>query len=86
MPLITLHPMFIAIHGRIGDKILKTYRRHGRNQIVVTRVPCFDGYVPTAAQRARRARMRDATAYAKRVYADPAAKAVYVAAAKKLGR
>jgi hypothetical protein len=38
------------------------------------------------AQRERRDRMRAATAFAQSVYADPAAKAVYVAAAKSLGR
>lgn len=76
-----------ALHGRIGDRVHKTYRRpRGRVRIVVTRVPDFTGYVPTAAQRTQRDRLRAATAYAKRVYADPAAKARYVAAAQKLGR
>jgi hypothetical protein len=82
MALVTLHPMFTAFSGRLGDKVFKTYR----DKIVVTRVPRFDGYVPSAAQRDRRARMREATAYTQRVYADPAAKAFYVAIAKKLGR
>ncbi len=71
-----------AVRGRMGDRVFKTYGE----KIVVTRVPCFDGYVPTAAQRQRREKMRAATAYAQAVYADPAAKAVYVAAAQALGR
>ena len=76
------NPIIVAVHGRVGDVVYKTYGR----KIIITRVPCFDGYVPTAAQRDRRNRMKDATAYAKRIYADPAAKAVYVAAAQTLHR
>ena len=76
------NPVIVAVRGRVGDVVYKTYGA----KIIITRVPCFDGYVPTAAQRARRDRMREATTYAKRIYADPAAKAVYVAAAKTLHR
>jgi hypothetical protein len=75
-------PFCRAIRGRLGDRVYKTYGA----KIVVTRVPCFDGYVPTVAQRQRREKMRAATAYAQAVQADPAARAVYVAAAKALGR
>ena len=71
-----------AIRGRRGDRVYKTYG----DKVIVTRVPCFDGYVPTAAQRERREKLRAATAYAQAVYAHPAAKAIYVAAAKQLGR
>jgi hypothetical protein len=71
-----------AVHGRVGDHVFKTYGE----KIIVTRMPCFDGYVPSAAQRKRREKMRAATAYAQAVYANPTAKAVYVAAAKPLGR
>jgi hypothetical protein len=72
----------VAIRGRVGDCVFKTYR----DKIVVTRVPRFDGHKPSAAQRDQRAKLRAATGYARAVYADPAAKAVYVAAARKLGR
>ena len=75
-----------ALHGRIGDRVYKTYQCHGAVRFVVTRVPDFTGSTSTAAQRTQRERLRAATAYAKSVYADPAAKAVYVAAAQKLGR
>ena len=74
--------IFRAIRGRLGDRVYKTYGE----KIITTRVPSFEGYVPSAAQRDRRDRMRAATAFAQAVYADPAAKAVYVAAAKSLGR
>jgi len=76
------NPVIVAVRGRVGDVVYKTYGA----RIIITRVPCFDGYVPTAVQRERRDRMREATAYAKRIYADPAAKALYVAAAKTLHR
>src|SRR5688572_25166318 len=71
-----------AIRGRLGDRVYKTYG----DKVIVTRVPCFDGYVPTAAQRERREKMRAATAYAQAVYTHPAAKAIYVAAGQQLGR
>jgi hypothetical protein len=71
-----------AFRGRVGERVYKTYG----DKIIVTRVPRFDGYVPSVAQRGRRDKMRAATAYARAVYADPAAKAVYVAAARQLGR
>lgn len=77
-------PSFLtAIHGRTGDRVYKTYR-NGR--VVETRVPSFEGYLPSAAQRAQRSRLRDATAYAHRVYALPAAKSLYTAAAQALHR
>lgn len=81
-------PSFIrTLHGRIGDRIYKTYRRpRGGRRIVVTRVPDFTGYVPTAAQRAQRERMRAAMAYAQRIAADPVLKTLYAAAARGLGR
>jgi hypothetical protein len=81
-PLAQLGPMVAAIRGRMGNRVYKTYGE----KIIITRVPSFEGYVPTAAQRDRRNRMRAATAFAQAVYADPAAKAVYVAAARALGR
>ena len=52
----------------------------------MTRVPRFEGYVPSPAQRSQCGRLRAATAYARSIYADPAAKAIHVAAARKLGR
>lgn len=69
---------YIAIRGRVGDRVFKTYRY----KIVVTRVARFEGYVPSAAQWERREQMRAATAVAKAVYAHPVAKAVYAAAAR----
>ncbi len=76
-------PGFVkAIRGRLGDVVYKTYG----DKIITTRVPCFDGYVPTAAQRQRREKTRAATAYAQAVYADSSARAVYFAAATQMGR
>jgi hypothetical protein len=83
MPIVHLNPLITAIHGRVGNVVFKTYRG---NRIVMTRMPRFDGYVPTPAQRARRKRMAEATAYAQQVYADPEQKALYIAGAKKLRR
>ena len=82
MAIVQLNSALTALHGRVGDRIYKTYGR----KVVETRVPCFDGYIPTTAQHARRALLREATAFAQRIYADPAAKAAYVAAARRLHR
>src|SRR5690348_7331171 len=59
-PLALLGPMVAAIRGRIGNRVYKTYGE----KIIITRVPSFAGYVPSAAQRDRRDRMRAATAFA----------------------
>jgi hypothetical protein len=81
-PLALLGPLCVALRGRIGNRVYKTYG----DKIIVTRVPRFDGYKPSDGQRELRNRMRAATAFAQAVYSDPAAKAVYVSAAKALGR
>ena len=81
-PVALLGPVCVALRGRIGTRVYKTYGE----KIIITRMPSFGGYVPSPAQRKRREQMRAATAFAKAVYADPSAKAVYVAAAKALGR
>ncbi len=82
----TLNPAFTALHGRVGEIVFKTYRARGGNRIVLSRVPRFEGYVPSPAQAAQRARLREATAHAQRIHADPALKARYLATAQKLGR
>ena len=82
MAIVRLNSSLTAIRGRIGDVVFKTYR----DKVVVTRVPRFDGYIAGAAQRAHRDRMKAATAYAQRVYADSAAKTIYTRVAKACGR
>src|SRR5688572_18910242 len=77
-----IHPLATSVRGRMGDVVFK--RCHGK--IIVTRVPCLRNHVPTTGQRACRARMREAMAYARRVAADPAAAALYRAAADQLRR
>jgi hypothetical protein len=81
-PLALLGPLYVALRGRIGNRVYKTYG----DKIIVTRVPRFDGYKPSDGQRELRNRMRAATAFAQAVYSDQAAKTVYVSAAKALGR
>src|SRR5687768_1135506 len=77
-----IHPLATSVRGRMGDVVFK--RCHGK--IIVTRVPCLSNHVPTTGQRACRARMREAMAYARSVAADPAAAALYRAAADQLRR
>ena len=75
-------PQNVAVRGRVGDRVFKTYGR----RIVITRVPTFEGYCPSAAQRRQRDALRAATSYAQAVYGCSAAKALYRAAARTLGR
>lgn len=72
MAKVQLNSALTAIRGRIGNVVLKTYR----DKIVMTRVPRLDGVAASPGQRQFRHRIKEATAYAKRVYADPAAKLV----------
>jgi hypothetical protein len=82
MPIVTLNSALVAIRGRVGDVVFKTYR----DKVVMTRVPRFTSVVATPAQRARRDRLKAATAFAHRVYASTRAKAYYTEAARRLGR
>jgi hypothetical protein len=82
MPIVTLNSALVAIRGRVGDVVFKTYR----DKIVMTRVPRFVPGAATPAQRARRDRLKAATAFARRVYANTRAKACYADAARRLGR
>jgi hypothetical protein len=82
MPIVTLNSALVAIRGRVGDVVFKTYR----DKIVMTRVPRFTSGVATPAQRARRDRLKAATAFAHRVYASRRAKAFYTEEARRLGR
>ncbi len=82
MPIVTLNSALVAIRGRVGDVVFKTYR----DKIVMTRVPRFTPGVATPAQRARRDRLKVATAFAQRVYTSAPARAFYTDEARRLGR
>jgi hypothetical protein len=82
MPIVILNSALVAIRGRVGDVVFKTYR----DKIVMTRVPRFTPGAATPAQRARRDRIKAATAFAQRVYASAPAKAFYADEARRLGR
>jgi hypothetical protein len=82
LPIVRTNSAIVAIRGRIGDVVFKTCR----GRIFTTRRPCFAAIPATPPQRAARERMSQAIAYAQHVYADPAAKAYYIATAKGLGR
>lgn len=82
MPVVTLHSALIAVRGRVGDVVFKTYR----DKVVVTRMPRLAHVTASPAQRVRRDRLKQATAFAQRVYANAPAKLLYVDEARRLGR
>ncbi len=73
MALTELIPLFVSIHGRVGDKVLKQYG----TKIVISRRPVFRNRKFTEAQRAWQERFRQAVQYANRLMADPRAREVY---------
>lgn len=82
MAKVTLNPILERVRGKVGDLVFKRYE----DAVVITRKPDFEGVAPTAAQLAHRERFREAALYGKLVMADPAAKALYVEAAKAKGQ
>ena len=81
MAKVKLNPVLEQIRGRVGDLVFR--RRTGG--VVVSRNPDRSGLVLSALQEAVRERFRLAALYGNAVYADPAQKEVYLAAAKKRG-
>jgi len=67
------------IQGKVGHLVFKHYG----DKVVVTQAPDFSKVKPTEAQRAHRRRFTEAVSFVHRMLADPAAKAVYEARAKK---
>jgi hypothetical protein len=78
MAKVKLNPIIEQVRGQIGDLVFKRYN----DEVVIARKPELDGLDPSAAQLAARERFRQAVLYGKVVMGDPAAKAVYDAAAK----
>ena len=78
MAKVKLNPVMEQLRGKIGDLVFRRYE----DRILVARRPNRDGLVPTAGQTDHRERFRQAAAYAKGAFADPAQKALYEAAGK----
>jgi hypothetical protein len=77
-----LNSILEQVRGKVGDLVF----RHYGDKVVVSRAPDFTGQERTAGQLAMQERFRQATQYAKLALTDPAAKAVYEAAARATGR
>jgi hypothetical protein len=78
MAKVKLNPVMEQVRGKIGDLVFKRYE----DRVIVTRKADRDGLVATVGQEAQRERFRQAAAYGKAVFADPAQKALYEAAGK----
>lgn len=80
MAKVELNPIFDAVHGKIGDLVLKQYG----GDTLMTRLADPTTRAPSAAQLAHQERFRQAAAYGKQVLADPALRAEYLARAQAL--
>lgn len=81
MAKVKLNPVFEQIRGKVGGFVFR--RRVGG--VVISRNPDRSGCACSASQEAVRERFRLASLYGKAVYATPAEKEVYLAAAKTKG-
>ena len=78
MAKVKLNPVMEQVRGKIGDLVFKRYE----DRVIIARNPDRDGLIPSAVQTGQRERFRQAAAYGKSAFADPAQKALYEAAAK----
>jgi len=67
-----------SLHGKFGNVVFRNWE----GDVVMSRLPDRSSVVPTEGQTAHQQRFREAAAYAKSVFADPAAKAYYEAASE----
>jgi hypothetical protein len=81
MAKVKLNPALVAIHGKVGDLVFKTYN-HGE---IVSKMPDRTGIVPTVNQIAQQDKFRLAALYGKSVMADPDTKQIYDDAAARKG-
>lgn len=80
MAIATLNPSYPRLRGKVGGLVFKHYR----DKVVVTRAPTFSGEW-SAVQRAGRIRFANASAYARRVQADPLLREKYATIALQRG-
>jgi hypothetical protein len=81
MAKVKLNPALVAIHGKVGDLVFKTFN----HSEIVGKIPDRTGIVPTAAQLAQQQKFRLAAFYGKSVMADPISKKLYEDAADHKG-
>ena len=81
MAKVRLNPVMEQIRGHLGELVFKRYG----DGVIVTRKADLEGLTPTPAQAEHRARFQQAAQYGRSVMADPALKAVYLAASKERG-
>src|SRR5437762_2183452 len=79
MSIVTLNPILEGLRGKVGDLVF----RQRENQTVVARRPAQVHQPNTPAQLAVREKFRQAAAYAKVAFANPAIRAVYAPKAKE---
>jgi len=84
MPKARLNPMFRQFYGRLGDIVFRRSSKDGES--IATHAPNMSKVEWSEAQVAHRKRFRRAVIYARRVSADPQARAVYEEMANQQGR
>src|SRR4051812_24437148 len=84
MPKILFNSALAGMRGTLDGFVYKHYKKDKRGH-VVSRVPDMSNVVPSAAQLARREKMREAGEFHRRVLADPHLKKNYQRTAKQRG-
>ena len=80
MPRVRLHPLVEEIHGTMYDVVFK---RSPKGNMIVTKRPDMSKVKWSKAQKAHRARFKQAVAYARAALADPKVRLRYEKMAKK---
>lgn len=78
-----LNPVFVEVHGKLGDMVVRRTRNGG---ISLIRKADMSKVKWSPAQQANRQRFREAVTYAKEALADPQVRAEYEATAAKQGK
>ena len=82
MAIVKLNSAFVSVRRKWGNLVLKRYGK----MVVLSRKPVFRDRKFTASQKACQQRFREAAAFAKRLMADPRARAVYEEEARMKGK
>ncbi len=83
MAKVTLHPILLEIHGKLGTHV---YRRTSSGGTSIIRRADMSNVKWSEAQKAQRQRFKEAVAYAKAALADPEARAHYQTEAARLNK
>jgi hypothetical protein len=83
MALAKLNPLFVELHGKIGDIV---FRRGPNGQTIISKMPRRSLWKVQKVRKAQKKRLTEAHARARTAMADPLTRAYYDQEAKKTGK